>query len=239
MHQTEQVKSMKAATIGLCISLTVVTAFRAEAGTVSAIETANGTAFSWRDTIGANQSADIGWSFLVGAQNLQLTALGLYDQNQDGLQTSHEVGIWTSAGVLVTETTIPSGTAASLTGSYRYEAVTPVTLLAGQTYVLGAHFAPVVDLCGSACGDASLSSGTQTFNSGITYLTSRIKPAAIGDAPLGFPSVDAGVPGGLIGPNFLITAQDAAPTPEPAGLGLAAFGIAVLLARGVSAGWRR
>jgi hypothetical protein len=230
---------MRATNLALFISLTALTAFRAGASTASAIETANGTAFSWRNFIGANQSADVGWSFLVGAQNLQLTALGIFDQNQDGLEDSHVVALWTSGGALITEATVPSGTTGSLVGSYRYHSVTPVTLLAGQTYVLGAHFAPVVDLCGSACGDATLSFALETFDPGITYLASKIKPAVNGDAPPAFPSTEEGVGGGIFGPNFLITTADTTPAPEPANLGLAACGIGALLARGLSARLRR
>ena len=230
---------MKAGTIALFMSVTALMAFRAEASTVSAIETATGTPLSWRNTIGVNQSADIGWSFTVGSQDLQLTSLGIYDENVDGLEDSHVVAIWTNGGTLVTEATVPSGTTGSLVGSYRYESVTPVTLLGGETYVLGAHFAPVVDLCGSACGDATLSFGTETFDPGITYLTSRIKPAVIGDASPAFPNLDAGIPGGIFGPNFLITTTDQTPVPEPASVGPVAFCILALLARGFPACSRR
>jgi len=61
----------------------------ADAGTVPAVETTDGTAFTWRLVIGADQSATMGWSFVVGSQNLELNALGIYDQGADGLQTSH------------------------------------------------------------------------------------------------------------------------------------------------------
>jgi Domain of unknown function (DUF4082) len=200
----------------------------AQASTVAAVETTDGSSFAWRDVIGANQSATVGWRFTVGPQNLELTALGIYDGGADGLQTSHDVGIWTSGGANLAQVTVASGTAATLVGSYRYEAVAPLTLFAGQTYYVGAYFAPVVDRCGSSCGDEMLAFGTESYAPGVTYLDSRQTRAIIGAGPLSFPDLDAEITQGFFGPNFLLTAADPVATPEPAALGLAGFGLVLV-----------
>jgi uncharacterized repeat protein (TIGR01451 family) len=174
------------------------------------VQTANGTPFTWRSIIGADQSATIGWSFSVGAVSLQLTALGIYDHNGDGIEDAHPVGIWTAAGALLAQATVPAGTAGTLVGSYRYVTVAPLTLSAGQTYVVGTYFGPVIDRCGSACGDASLVFGTETFDPRITFLQSRQNRAIIGGGSLAFPNLDAGVAGGaFFGPNFLLVSPSA------------------------------
>jgi hypothetical protein len=116
-------------------------------------------------------------------------------------------------------------------GSYRYESVAPLTLTAGQTYFVGAHFAPVVDRCGRACGDSLLAFGSETYAPGVTFLNATQSLPVIGDGPLVFPNLDAGIAGeGFFGPNFLLTTVDPIAAPEPASLGLAGLGIGVLLA---------
>jgi hypothetical protein len=56
----------------------------------------------------------------------------------DGLTTAHDVGIWDQSHNLVAVATVPPGTTPSLTGHYRYGAVTPVLLRQGDTYTIGA-----------------------------------------------------------------------------------------------------
>jgi len=190
--------------------LTGFGASRAEAGTVAAVQTANGNSATWRNIIGSNQSATIGWSFSVGAVS-ELTALGIYDHDGDGIEDAHPVGIWTAAGALLAQATVPVGTAGTLVGSYRYVTLaSPLTLSAGQTYMIGAYFGPVSDICGSACGDASLYSGQETYDPRITFLQSRQNLAINGNGSLAFPNLDAGVPGeAFFGPNFLLVAPSA------------------------------
>jgi hypothetical protein len=104
-----------------------------------------------------------GLSFLAGSQDLEVDALGIFDQDGDGLEDAHPTGIWTSGGTLLAQVTVSPGTGGNLVASYRYASIAPLTLAAGQTYVLRAYFGPVVDRCGSACGDAQLAFGTETF----------------------------------------------------------------------------
>ena len=55
-----------------------------------------------------------------------ITSLGFYDQGQDGIATSYQLGLWDSSqNLLATTTVTPSS---PLTGDFRYAAISPVTL---------------------------------------------------------------------------------------------------------------
>ena len=87
------------------------------------------------------QTNTYGWAFSVGANNLQVTGLGIWDQGQDGLNGSHVVGIWNSDGNLVSSATVSAGTAAPLSGEFRIQSLsTPFILSAGSSYTIGALF---------------------------------------------------------------------------------------------------
>jgi hypothetical protein len=76
------------------------------------------------------------------SENLTVQALGQWDQHLDGLLTAGAVGLWSSDGMLVASAVVPSGTAASLEGAYRYVTLDqPVELAAGQTYVVASAIA--------------------------------------------------------------------------------------------------
>jgi protein with PEP-CTERM/exosortase system signal len=116
-----------------------------------------------------------------------VTQLGLWDEGSDGLNTSHDVNIWTSTGMLLATTTIPSGTGATLTDGFRYVSITPLLLSAGS-YTIGAFYSPNSD-------NVRAFADTITTASGVTYVGSR---SALG---FGFPT-GAGPPMGTFGPNF-------------------------------------
>ena len=91
-----------------------------------------------------NSGVTIGMEFTPVA-DIQVTQLGVFDGGSDGagLQTSHDVGLWQSNGTPVTSVTVTA--ASALTSGFRYEAITPVTLSAGQTYVLGTYYSMAGD----------------------------------------------------------------------------------------------
>lgn len=78
----------------------------------------------------------VGWEFSTTG-DLSVTSLGYFDANFDGLQASHQVGIWNSSGLLLVSATVPSGTAGTLINQFRYVAVAPIFLGAGQTFRIG------------------------------------------------------------------------------------------------------
>lgn len=77
-----------------------------------------------------------------------VTHLGYFDSGNDGLQTSHRVGLYTAtpagtgAGTLLAEVTVPAGTAAFLENGYRWVALPePLELGPQSGYVLAAEVA--------------------------------------------------------------------------------------------------
>ena len=153
-----------------------------------------------------------GWNFTVGPSSLSVTHLGYFDLGQDGLQESHQVGIWNSEGAILTQGTVVSSD--SLTGNFRFSLVTPATLEAGETYYIGAHSPSGLD----AILHSGPAAGPTTFASEISYI------GAVSSTGFSFPGTPAGLNVGVIGPNFQFT-----PVPEPheyalvMGLGLAGF----------------
>ncbi len=102
-----------------------------------------------------------GYGFLVLTNDIQVTALGFYDNGGDGLAASHAVGLYGIGGNQITNVTVPSGTAASFSNGYRYVTLsTPITLYGGGRYALNA-----VNL-GDVSGDAAAGNFTPHWNVG-------------------------------------------------------------------------
>jgi hypothetical protein len=158
-----------------------------------------------------------GWKFTVGNTPIEVSHLGFFDVQLNGLVDSHQIGIWDTAGNLVVQDTVPSGTAGSLVGAYRFEPVSPTLLSANTTYHIGAHFPSLND---TALAFAS----AQTYASEITYLNaSYSQPAGFGNPFTDF----SGANHGVFGPNFQFTQFTPVPEPEHyalmMGAGLVAF----------------
>ena len=176
-----------------------------------------GTSF----TFGADVT--VGLAFTLSSPVL-VTDLGLWDFNNDGLNTSHVVTIWTtSTGTQEAQGTIPSGTGATLNSGFRSVSIVPVLLPAGS-YTIGGFY--------SSASDAVAIQGLVLAASGLTYDGTR---SGLGFA---FPAGDAfGRPLNYFGPNFQFTT---APTPDSGStwtlllLGVAAtFGLNLLRHRPV------
>jgi hypothetical protein len=71
----------------------------------------------------------------------QVNYLGYYDQNGDGLSSSHLITLWdNSTQSIIASATVPAGTTAPLINGYRWvQLSSPVTLNYGSYYVIGAH----------------------------------------------------------------------------------------------------
>lgn len=70
---------------------------------------------------------------------ITVTGLGYFDEGKNGLLETHEVGLWNSAGTLLASAVVGSGTSNTLNGWYRMAGVAPVTLSAGNGYVVGGY----------------------------------------------------------------------------------------------------
>ena len=145
-------------------------------------------------TTGENTTFDgtFGWAFTLSSPVL-VTELGLWDLNNDGLNTSHVVTIWTSTGTQEAQGTIPSGTGATLTDGFRYVSIAPVLLPAGS-YTIGGFYSASSDV-------QAIGASTITTASGVTYDGSRSTAGFV------FPAGDDFfVPNSYFGPNFQFTA---------------------------------
>jgi hypothetical protein len=162
----------------------------------------------------------VGWTFNP-TTDLDITALGIYDMGADGLNQAHQIGIWNEAGTLLTSTTIAAGSAATLIGDYRYDAISMLTLTAGQTYTIGAlmtypdgdlyYFAPSSVQADSRIG----------YRQGVR--SDEVSDPSI-PATLVLPT--SGVNGGRFGPNFLFDAASVAPEPASWAMMVIGFGCA-------------
>lgn len=78
----------------------------------------------------------LGWRFTVNDE-VTVTGLGFYDDRQNGLVSSHPVGIFDqqTCQLLASATVQPSD---PLTGFFRYRAIAPVRLSAGRDYYIAA-----------------------------------------------------------------------------------------------------
>ncbi len=154
-----------------------------------------------------------GWRFSVGDTPLSVTQLGYFDAGLDGLMDSHRVGIWDSAGTLLTQATVPAGTEGTLVSAYRFTLAAPARLEANTTYFIGG-------LSASASDVIIAFDSPQTYASEIAYQTATYSQLT------GFASPDTAYSAshGVFGPNLQFTA-----VPEPhhyamlSGFGLAGF----------------
>jgi len=86
-----------------------------------------------------NVQRSAGWRFTPNAL-LEVTHLGLFDQDADGFTLNYPVGLWNGAGTLLANVIIPSGTGAALDSGFRYmelQSLQGVLLSPGETYTLG------------------------------------------------------------------------------------------------------
>jgi hypothetical protein len=158
----------------------------------------------------------IGWKFTV-TQQVDVLALGWFDWQQDGLSLAHEVGIWDQANTTtpLASLTIASGTAATLSGYFRYANLgSPLTLQAGNTYT-------IAGLDVGAGGDAhtwDIILGSFENKEVVAFdrdpRVATYSGGAFGDYAASFGYPTGYVPDGrsvLMGPNFIMAA-----VPEPA-----------------------
>ena len=174
------------------------------------------------DTLG-NPPFTLGFQF-TEVTNQNVTALGIFDDSQNGLADSYPIGLWDSKGNLIASGTVLAGTADPLVNQFRYVNIAPVQLLAGQTYQLGALFLTGddgVNFPGDATGFAMNPAAMfdqSTFASGGT---------------LSNPTSTFSTDPGFFGPNLLLTPPAPPTVPEPSSLALLSLGGLGL------AGWRR
>jgi Domain of unknown function (DUF4082) len=185
------------------------------------------TSFTGSTAFGSIDATDqtIGYTF-TPTSNIVVSALGVWEQNTGvNLTQTHQVGLWTAGGALLASGTVPLNS--TVTGSWRYVSITPVTLTAGQTYVAGSEIlSPFTD----TYSRVDLPGGTVTTNALITLGVSATNASAGG---FSFPNATSATVAARLGPNLLVAA--APPTPPPTSvpdspwtLGLIGTGLALV-----------
>lgn len=157
----------------------------------------------------------VGWAFSLN-QSITVSQLGFNDVTPaDPLTVAHLVGLWDSAGNLLASIMIQPGS--NLINGFRYEAIAPIVLAAGQTYILGAFYA-----ADNTTADGYVTGATSaTFDPVLNFLGPRRDPDGA-QTGLVFPSVvSAG--NGRFGPNMLFTV-----VPEPATYALLGAGLTIV-----------
>jgi len=137
-------------------------------------------------------------------QNITLDFLGYFNPST-GMTDSHPVGIFDANGNLLDSTTITSASGFS-TAHFLYNPVTPITLLAGQTYEL----VGVSGVDNYAYGDSGFTIVAPITYDGYNYCLS------CGFTFTGLGTTDLGIGDAFWGPNF--GWDYATTTPEPASL---------------------
>jgi len=153
----------------------------------------------------------LGYSFLVNSA-ITVTGLGVFDDNSDGLNVSHDVGLWDASGNLLASTTVAAGTVAPLNGFYRMASISGVSLTAGNIYYVGSVNG--IDNDGWLQDPSSLVAAPE-----ITYLSRQYEFSGGG---LVFPDLVGSGSTGYFGGNFEFGTST---VPEPGSLLMLGSGV--------------
>jgi len=161
----------------------------------------------------------LGFEFMV-SEAVEVVSLGVFDGGAPGLAAPAQVSLWLDdqVGTLLATTEVAAGTGATLVGQFRHAAISPLTLLPGHIYVIGAYLPAGEATAFNMGGDSSVGS----FDGRLTHVVDRYW-----DDGQDFPLGSSGVAGSAwLGANFQIAA-----VPEPAQAGLLTLGLLGLALR--------
>jgi hypothetical protein len=77
----------------------------------------------------------LGFVFTANS-SFEVDSLGWFDATGEGFSSQHTVGLFDSAGTLLTSITLSAGTSDSISGGFRYHSIAPITLATGSEYTL-------------------------------------------------------------------------------------------------------
>jgi Domain of unknown function (DUF4082)/PEP-CTERM motif len=155
----------------------------------------------------------LGFRFTVNSA-VSITSLGVFDDNADGMSDRAQVGLWDTAGNLLTSTFVPAGTAGDLEGLFRYASIAPYALAVGTEYVIGSYTTDDASSLGTGQG------GTGSIDPLVNVIRDQYSNF---NNTFSFPSTtDSIASGAWLGANFRF---DANAVPEPTSLALVAVSL--------------
>jgi hypothetical protein len=166
----------------------------------------------------ANNNQTVGWRFDVSGAGLTVNGLGWYDQGNDGLSRSYQVGIWNAGGTLLGSATVPGGTAATLNNGFRVVSITSFFLPAANGYIVGG-------LNSTESTDQLLFNSTIATIAGVTFRNATFSDFGLGFVP---PTQNSVANTGFFGPNF--TVGPTVVIPEPSTVLLLGAGLVLVAA---------
>ena len=153
----------------------------------------------------------VGLAFLTGPAPVTVTHLGFWDEATDGLLSSRQVGLYEVATqASVATVAIQAGTASTLLGEFRYEALGSPAMLAPNTwYALGAHYQ------GGGIGDTFRNNNVapQFDVTGLNPNPTAIEGRWSSGAAISFPGEFGGTGTAYTGPNMQYTAASGGAMP--------------------------
>ncbi|MFZ9752546.1 MAG: hypothetical protein ACO3B3_03185 [Cyanobium sp.] len=162
-------------------------------------------------------SGSLGYSFSLN-QSQTITALGFYDASEDGLLSSHGIGLYEATSqTLLASATVPAGSDSWLQNGFRWVPIPSLSLLSGS-YVIAA----------TSSGDPALFDPFLYETTAVDGIDGLVIGTSLSESGSGtvvaFPSQDEGLAQGFFGPAYAIAGT---PGPLP------------LLGAGAALGWSR
>ena len=147
-----------------------------------------------------------GWIFTANS-TFDVSALGVYDTDGDGLSIAHDVGLFNRATqALIVSTTLGPGVAGALDAGFRYTALGSNVQLTADDYVI------VMTMPVGTADTQFINASAPTTDASISYITSAFDSGSV----LAFPNPinNGAFKEGMFGPNFEIV-PPTCPNPKP------------------------
>ncbi|MFK5980997.1 MAG: VPLPA-CTERM sorting domain-containing protein [Rhizobiaceae bacterium] len=210
---------------GAIAAVAIMSTFtQAYAATLIDFTSDNSSPVWYGNSLGCGGGCTLGYQFNVSSA-LTIDGLGVYDADSNGLNNSHDVGIWNSGGGLLASVTVGPGSSnaiasASGTGDFVYGDIGSLLLSAGD-YIVGALFS-------NGDTDAVVFDAGGIFSNDARASYTRL--AFVNNAAITLPNQFSTSSDRYFGAGMRISA-----VPVPAALPLFGTGLAVL----GFMGWRR